>query len=39
MTKTEALVLFAFSIIIMYGVFWMKTMYLDAPAVAQEDDN
>ena len=36
MTKLEALALIVLSIIVMFGVFWVKTAYVDAPAVAQE---
>lgn len=39
MTKLEALALAVFSIIVMFGVFWVKAVYIDAPTVAQESDN
>jgi hypothetical protein len=39
MNKLEALALAALSIIVMYGVFWVKATYYDTPAVAQEGDN
>lgn len=39
MTKLEAFALAVFSIIVMYGVFWGKAVYIDAPTVAQESDN
>lgn len=39
MTKLEALALVAFSIIAMFGVFWVKAVYIDAPTVAQKGDN
>lgn len=36
MTKLEALALAILSIIVMYGVFWVKDMHFDAPATMQE---
>lgn len=35
MTKLEALALAVFSIIVMYGVFWVKAVYVDRSTVAQ----
>ncbi|MCJ7873473.1 hypothetical protein [Phaeobacter sp. J2-8] len=39
MTKLEALALAVLSIVVMFGVFWVKAVYVDAPAVAQEGDS
>jgi hypothetical protein len=38
MTKLEAFALAVLSIIVMYGVFWVKAVYFDAPAVMQESE-
>ena len=39
MTKLEALAFAVLSIVVMYGVFWGKAVYVDAPAVTQEGGN
>jgi len=39
MTKLEAFALAVLSIIVMFGVFWVKAVYIDAPTVAQKGDN
>lgn len=39
MTKLEMLALVILSITVMYGVFYAKAVYFDAPTTTPEDDN
>jgi|TARA_B100000768_G_scaffold112470_1_gene104163 hypothetical protein len=39
MTKLEALALAVFSIVVMYGVFWGKAVYVNATVMVQEGNS